>query len=275
VSKIRNVFESLREGEGAYIPYVCTGDPDMEFSLKLIEVLCDSGADILELGIPFSDPVADGILIQEAMNRSLEGGFNCNGLFDIINKMREMGFDQPVVVMGYYNTMLQRGLEIFCDDLADSQGDGIIAVDLPMEEHKELNEFMKQRDLDLVNLISPNTPFERRKRILNEARGYTYLVSVAGTTGLRDSLSEETLSMIRKVSSESKLPIALGFGINKPEQARTVKYHGAKGVVEGSNIIRIYGSKLLDRKSALEDIAKHTRLMKSALRMDGEDILDG
>ncbi|NYT11283.1 MAG: tryptophan synthase subunit alpha [Methanomassiliicoccales archaeon] len=274
MSRIGKVFDSLGDEEGAYIPYVCTGDPDMEFSIKLVEVLCDSGADILELGIPFSDPVADGRLIQEAMNRSLVGGFRCGHLFEMIRSIREIGLEQPVVVMGYYNTMLQRGLGKFCNDLADVQGDGIIAVDLPMEECKELNGFMMERNLDLINLISPNTPFERRRRILDEARGYAYLVSVAGTTGLRDSLTGKTLEMIRTVSTESELPIALGFGISKPQQARKARDHGAKGVVEGSNLIRIYGSNLQNRRSALNDVEDHARLMKSALQMSGDAVID-
>ncbi|HUV24152.1 MAG TPA: tryptophan synthase subunit alpha [Methanomassiliicoccales archaeon] len=275
MNRIGKVFDSLEDGEGAYIPYVCTGDPDMEFSLKLVEVLCDSGADILELGIPFSDPVADGRLIQEAMIRSLGGGFRCDHLFEMIRSMREIGLEQPVVVMGYYNTMLQRGLSNFCDDLAVAQGDGIIAVDLPIEECNELNELMMERNLDLINLISPNTPSERRRRILDEARGYAYLVSVAGTTGLRDSLTVKTLEMIRTVSSESELPIALGFGISKPQQARMARDNGAKGVVEGSNIIRIYSSNLQNRRSALDDVVDHARLMKSALQMNGDAVIDG
>jgi len=276
MSGIRKVFTSLSErNEGAYIPYLCTGDPNPAFSLSMIETLCESGADIIELGMPFSDPMADGPLLQEAMNRSLKGSFRVDLLFEMIGNMRKEGFDQPVVVMGYYNIVHHMGEEEFCRRLSEAGGDGAIVVDLPIEESSNLDERCMENGIDLVNLISPNTPLNRRQMILERSRGYAYLVSVAGVTGPRDVLSEWTLRMVREIASTSPLPIALGFGISSPEQARAAFEHGASGIVEGSSIAAIYSSHLGDMKSALEALGDHARSMKRALSNgNGRDSLD-
>ncbi len=267
MSRIESVFNSLRErGEAAYIPYVCAGDPDVDFSLKLVEKLCDSGADIIELGMPFSDPIADGILIQGAMNRSLSNGFKRSDLFGMISSLREIGIQQPVVVMSYYNIILNRGVDTFCKDLSEIGGDGVIAVDLPIEESLELDSTCGKWGIDLIGLISPNTPLERVDAILERARGYVYLVAVAGITGPRSSLHESTLRILREVAVRSPVPVALGFGISTPEHARIAVENGAGAVVEGSKLIDIYASNLNDRSSALEEVGEHAQLIKSALR---------
>lgn len=270
MSRIQSTFKSLRErGEAAYIPYVCAGDPDIDFSLKLVERLCDSGADIIELGIPFSDPIADGPLIQEAMNRSLSNGFKRSDLLEMISHLRDIGIQQPVVVMSYYNTILNRGIRSFCEDLKEIGGDGMIAVDLPIEESSELDSACRRNEIDLISLVSPNTPMRRVDAILKTARGYIYLISVAGTTGPRRSLHESTLKILREIAARSTVPVALGFGISSPEHARIAVESGAGAVVEGSKLVAIYASCLNDRRLALEEVGKHARLMKSALRRNG------
>jgi len=276
MSGIKRIFASLSERkEGAYIPYLCTGDPNPTFSLGMIETLCESGADIIELGMPFSDPMADGPLLQEAMNRSLKGSFRTELLFEMIENMRRTGLDQPVVVMGYYNIVHHMGEEEFCRRLSEAGGDGAIVVDLPIEESSSLDERCMKNGIDLVNLISPNTSLNRRQMILERSRGYAYLVSVAGVTGPRDVLSESTLRMVREIASNSPLPIALGFGISSPDQARAAFEHGASGIVEGSSIAAIYSSHLRDMESALEALGDHARSMKRALSNGkGKDSLD-
>ena len=266
MSGIKRVFASLSEKkEGAYIPYLCTGDPNPTFSLNMMETLCESGADIIELGMPFSDPMADGPLLQEAMNRSLKGSFRAELLFEMIENLRGAGLDQPVVVMGYYNIVHNMGEEEFCRRLSEAGGDGAIVVDLPIEENSNLDERCIENGIDLVNLISPNTSLNRRQMILERSRGYAYLVSVAGVTGPRDVLSERTLKMVEEITSTSPLPIALGFGISNPDQARAAFEHGASGIVEGSSIAAIYSSHLKDMESALRALGNHARSMKRAL----------
>jgi len=266
MSGIKGVFESLKErGEGAYIPYICAGDPNLDLSLKMLETICESGADIIELGIPFSDPMADGPILQEAMNRSLNAGFRINLLFDIIEEMRGRGFEQPVVVMGYFNIINHMGEEVFCERLSNAGGDGIIVVDLPLEENRHLDEICRADGIDLINLITPHTPPDRRKTILGGSSGYVYLVSVAGVTGPRDVLSDETMNLIKEVASISPLPVALGFGISTPAHAQLAFENGASGVVEGSNLANIYSSYVDDVNTILSSIGEHTSSMKWAL----------
>ena len=267
MSRLTDCFRELDENrEGGYIPYICAGDPNSEMTLKMIETLCDSGADIIELGIPFSDPMADGPILQEAMIRSLKGGFQMESLFGILDGMRDMGLDQPVVVMGYYNIIHRMGEGEFCRRLSEAGCDGMIVVDLPLEENGDLDNSCMENDLDLVNLITPNTPFQRRKRILEGTRGYVYLVSTAGVTGPREGISDETLAMLKEISNSSPVPVALGFGISGPEQASLAYGNGAKAVVEGSRIASIYSPHVNDMNAALESLGRHASMMKEALR---------
>ncbi len=267
MSRMASVFRALDErNEGGYIPYLCAGDPNPEMTLRMIERLCDSGADIIELGIPFSDPMADGPILQEAMIRSLEGGFRMGSLFSMLKEMRDGGIEQPVVVMGYYNLIHRMGEEEFCSRLSEAGGDGLIVVDLPLEESGDLDRRCSMNGIDLVNLITPNTPLPRRRRILEGTRGYAYLVSVAGVTGPRDGLSNETLGMLKEISSSSPVPIALGFGISGPKQAELAYGNGAKAVVEGSRIASLYSSHMDDMDTTLELLGRHASSMKEALR---------
>jgi len=263
LSEISATFTALN-GRPAYIPYICAGDPDKEFSLSLAKRLCDSGADILEIGIPFSDPIADGPVIQEAMQRSLKSGFHVGDVFRLIERLRSQSVPQPVVAMTYYNPILKMGPDKFCRSLSECGGDALLVVDLPPEESSSLLGMARDNELDMIRLVAPSTTDDRLEYILSEASGFVYVVSVAGTTGERESLPESAISLIHRVSGKSRLPVALGFGISMPEHVRQAISAGASAVVEGSKLITLYSGHLDDRKKALESVERHAREMMAS-----------
>ncbi len=265
MSRISERFESLqRSGAGAFIPYVCAGDPDCGFTLAQIERLAKAGADILEIGMPFSDPVADGPVIQGAMNRSLSSGFRTKDLFDLVSSSRRRGVDQPIVIMTYYNPLLRFGIASFCKRLAEAGGDGLLVVDLPPEESKELDSMAKAHGLDIVRLVAPSTSDSRIDFIVSRSSGFVYAVSVAGTTGARDRLPTSAEKLLGRVAARSNIPVVLGFGVSSPSHVRTALSMGASGVVEGSKLISTYSDSLEDREKALDLIERHAKEMKSA-----------
>ena len=234
-----------------------------------MDTLVGAGADIVELGLPFSDPIADGPTIQQAMGRSLSGGFKVSDLFDAVSSVRRSHEDLPIVVMTYFNPVLRMGVSAFCGRLADAGGDAVLVVDLPPEESSELDDAARQTGLDTIRLVTPNTDDERLKRILGSASGFLYAVSVAGVTGSRAELADTSRALLGRVSSASGVPVALGFGISEPTHVRAALESGASGVIEGSKLISMYeGSD--DLRAALEDIARHAREMKSATRAAAE-----
>lgn len=271
MSRIADTFRSLdARGEGAYIPYVCAGDPNADFTNRLVSTLFDSGADIVELGLPFSDPIADGPTIQEAMGRSLSAGLKVNDIFAMVSSIRSSDSKKPIVLMTYFNPVLKMGVEEFSRRLASSGGDGILVVDLPPEESSELEHAVKASSLDLIRLVAPSTSNGRIDEILSSASGYVYAVSVSGVTGARDKLGLSGLELVRRVASRRSLPVALGFGISKPEHVREAMMAGASGVVEGSELISMYARIAGSPDAALEAVSKHAREMKQATVRKGK-----
>ena len=263
MTRISEAFANAR-GSSAFIPYVCAGDPDKRFTVELVKSLAGAGADIIELGMPFSDPVADGPVIQQAMNRSLAAGFRCSDIFELISDLRKDGVIQPIVVMTYYNPVLRMGVGTFCRRLAEAGADGILPVDLPPEESTELDAAASQHGLDVIRLIAPSTSDSRIDYILSKARGFVYVVSVAGTTGARNELPRSAVELLNRVTSRSKLPVVLGFGISSPEHVRAAMSSGASGVVEGSKLISLYSGNMDDRSRALDAVRAHAFQMKAA-----------
>ena len=267
MSVIARTFEGLaKEKSGAFIPYLCTGDMDVNFTISLAGALFDGGADILELGLPFSDPIADGPVIQKAMQRSLSNGFKVRQIFETIESLRESGREQPIVVMSYYNLILRYGVCEFCAMLAKSGGDAVLVVDLPPEESGQLQEPAKNNGLDIIRLVTPTTSDGRLQQLLSEASGFVYAVSVAGTTGARGELPKSALDLLKRASSMTELPVALGFGISTPEQVKQAMSSGAAGVVEGSRIAEIYSEHLGDVDTAKREVLAHAKQMKAATR---------
>jgi tryptophan synthase alpha chain len=265
VSRISETFRSLEaKASGAYIPYVCAGDPDIDFTYEMIRRLCKSGADIIELGLPFSDPIADGPTIQGAMLRSLSAGFRIANTYSLLASLRACGVKQPIVVMTYFNPVLKIGIESFCRRLARAGGDAVLVVDLPLEESSKLDNAAERNGLDVIRLIAPTTTDSRMRLLLSRTSGFIYVVSVAGVTGARGDLPESAVSLLRRVTARSKLPVVLGFGISHPNHVRKALSAGASGAVEGSALISIYSKLLDERNEALDLIERHARKMKEA-----------
>lgn len=260
--KIRKKFDELRrKGEGAFMPYVCAGDPDEEFTVDLIKTLCDNGADMIELGIPFSDPVADGPTIQRASMRALRKGMNPEKAISIVRKVRKMGIDVPITIMTYYNVVYKAGIGRFIKKIKEAGAQAILAPDVPIEESRPLLRAARKHRIDVIFLVSPTITDDRLKKVLSAAKGFVYIVAVTGTTGARKSVEDITLRLIKKVRRYSRVPTAVGFGISRPSHAESVIGAGTDGVIVGSEIINTYENER-SRKRAFRKIATFSRRMK-------------
>jgi tryptophan synthase alpha chain len=243
------------------------GDPDVSYTADLVGKLCENGADIIELGLPFSDPIADGPTIQQAMGRSLSGGFRTRDTFSLIRNLRDDGIAQPFVVMTYYNPVLRYGVERFCKDLSHAGGNGILIVDLPLEESATVDLCAEQEGLDVIRLVTPSTDRERMQMILGKASGFVYAVSVSGVTGARSTLPDSAKTLLRNLRKGSDIPVALGFGISRPGHVSEAIAAGADAVVEGSALIGLYSKHGPKSKKGLEGVARHVRSMKRAAKI--------
>lgn len=268
MNRIAAVFTRLKkEKRKALIPYICCGDPTMEFTKQLAITLAQSGADIIELGIPFSDPVADGPVIQKSAVRALAGGATLDKIFTIGKQIRAQ-VSTPLVMMTYFNLIYVRGIKNFIKDAKNSGINGLIVPDLPVEEGKELLEAAEKEGLALIYLVTPNTSAERIKLIAERSRGFLYCVSVKGVTGARKELDKELANFIHKTRNITDLPIAVGFGIANPEMAGEVASF-ADGAIIGSALIEqitehITGSKIA-YDQALDQAGNFIRNIKKAL----------
>lgn len=217
------------------MPYLMGGFPDLESSLRIGRACAENGADLLELGVPFSDPLADGPVIHAAGTAALEAGATVEGVLEVA---RGLAAEVPVVVMCYANQILARGLERFLDMLAGASASGLIVPDLPLEESDATLEAADARGLALVPLMAPTTPPQRLGRIGAVARGFVYVVSLTGTTGERSSIEEALPALVERARAHTSVPVAVGFGISTPEHARMVVEAGADGVIIGSRLVR-------------------------------------
>ncbi|MFC2022108.1 tryptophan synthase subunit alpha [Chloroflexota bacterium] len=238
MSRIASVFN--RPGHTALIPYVTVGYPSIEATLEVVPLLASSGCDIVELGIPFSDPLADGVTIQKASFRALQNGITPEVCLEIAGQLSEK-VDIPLVFMTYFNPVFSYGLAEFCGACAKSGIDGLIIPDLPPEEGSELEVLTQGQGLDLIYLLAPTSTEGRIRLVAERSRGFIYLVSVTGVTGARDRLPEDLESFVARVRKVATQPLCVGFGISTPEQAKRVA-RIADGVIVGSRIIQLMES---------------------------------
>ena len=218
--RIATRFSLLRtEGRGALIPFVEAYDPDRETSMALFRGLPGAGADLIEIGMPFTDPAADGPTIQAAGQRALKAGVTVPGTFEMVEAFRQEDDATPVVLMGYLNPILAYGPERFCADAKASGVDGLIVVDMPMEEADELLPHIEAAGLDLIRLVAPTTNETRLPKVLDQAGGFVYHVAIAGITGTRSAEADDLAQAIPRVRAHTGLPVAIGFGIRTPAQA--------------------------------------------------------
>jgi len=237
VSRLKDKFAALKkEGRAAFVPFITAGDPDMETSFAILESLPAAGADVIELGLPFTDPMADGPAVQASSVRALKAGASTAKVLKMVEKFRKKDKSTPIVLMGYYNPVHAYGTAKFVKDVAQAGVDGLIVVDLPMEEDEVLRVPAKAQGVDLIRFVTPTTDDARLKRIVADASGYLYYVSVAGVTGTKAVPEEEVRAALTRIRAATNLPCAVGFGIRSPEQAAGIA-RIADGVVVGSAIV--------------------------------------
>ncbi len=236
MSRIALVFKKLKNERAAFIPFVVAGDPDLNTTEALVLKMAERGADIIELGIPFSDPLADGPTIQAASQRALKNGVNLNEIFRMAERLK--GISAPLVFMTYFNPVFQYGLKSFAADCHHYGIDGVIIPDLPPEEAGPWVKEAKPLNLDTIFLTTPTSSPDRVRLASRTSRGFLYYVSVTGVTGARGKLSEEIEAGIRQIRKYSRRPVAVGFGISTPEQVKEVS-RIADGVIVGSAIVKM------------------------------------
>lgn len=255
MSRIKNAFTDGK----AFIAFITGGDPDLDTTERLIYAMDKAGADLIEIGIPFSDPVAEGPVIQAASERALAGGCTTDKLFDLVAKVRKT-CEKPIVFMTYINPVFTYGKDNFMAKCAECGIDGIIIPDIPYEEKDELSAECKTHGIDFISLIAP-TSHERITMIAKEAEGFVYCVSSMGVTGIRNEINTDISSMVQLVKQVNDIPCAVGFGISTPEQAE--KMAGVSdGAIVGSAIVKLvarYG------KNSIEKVSDYVKSMKEAV----------
>ncbi len=238
MSRIRDAFaRAKKEERAALVAYLMAGDPTLDASERLALACVRGGANLLELGLPFSDPIADGPEIQAAGQRALRAGTRPGGVLDLAARLRRES-DVPLLVMTYLNPVLAMGLEAFTDRASAAGVDGLIVPDLSLEESREVREILDVAHIDLVQLVAPSTSDGRARAIGEASRGFVYVVARYGTTGARSDLPEDLRERLVALRRASTLPLAVGFGISSPDHVRTLASLGADGVVVGSAIVR-------------------------------------
>jgi len=237
MSRIEQTFATLKQdNKKALVTFVMAGDPDAEKSLNVISALPNAGADLIEIGMPFTDPMADGPAIQAAGLRALDADMDLNGVIALVKKFRENNAVTPIILMGYFNPIYKYGCEKFTTDAAKAGVDGLIIVDLPPEEDEELRLPAQKAGLDFIKLLTPTTKGTRLDKVLQNASGFLYYVSIAGVTGTKSANIDEVGAHISDIKSKTDLPVAVGFGIKTPEDASNMAQI-ADAVVVGSAIV--------------------------------------
>ena len=240
IERIAEAFESARASgrRAAFMPYLMGGFPDLDTSREIGLEYARAGADLIELGVPFSDPLADGPVIHAADTAALRAGANLPRVLEVARAIAE---HVPVVVMCYVNPILARGLERFADELLEAGASGLIVPDLPLEEATDVLRACDERGLALVPLVAPTTPEERLAQIGAKARGFVYAVALTGTTGERAGLQDGLGAVVARAGARTTVPVAVGFGISTPEQAAAAAAAGADGVIVGTRLVRAAG----------------------------------
>lgn len=235
--RLSDRFTALKQkNQAAFVPFIMAGDPDLETCLALLEQLPDAGADVIELGMPFSDPMADGPVIEAAGQRALANKVNLPKIFALIQQFRKTNTTTPIILMGYYNPVYHYDVEKFARDAVEAGVDGLILVDLPPEEEQECVPALNAASLDLIRLIAPTTNSQRQSYVTHHASGFVYYIAVKGITGSHSAPLEELEAAVKRLKQNTELPVAVGFGIRTPEQAAEIAAI-SDAVVVGSAIV--------------------------------------
>lgn len=263
-TRIDTRFAALKkEARTALVTFTTAGDPDYDTSLALLNALPAAGADIIEMGMPFSDPMADGPAIQASSQRALKAGQTMKKTLAMVSEFRKGDNDTPLVLMGYYNPIYVYPVDAFIKDCLEAGVDGLIVVDVPPEEDEELCIPALKAGLNFIRLATPTTDAKRLPTVLTNTSGFVYYVSIAGITGTKAPDPSEVHAQVARIKGQTELPVAVGFGVNTPDQARAIA-EGADGVVVGSALVKIIESALDDAgKPAPGTVEKVTKLVRS------------
>ncbi len=254
-SKIKEVFLKVNaENRKALITYIVSGDPDHQSTLDIMHAMVKEGADIIELGIPFSDPMAEGVSIQKGHERALEKGASLNDTFKLVKEFRLIDDETPIVFMGYMNTFESLGAQLFMKEAVAADLDGILIVDMPPEESSDFSEEASKANIDIIRLIAPTTSSTRADKICSQCSGYVYYISVKGITGAANLDAEDVKNKVNELRLLTDLPIAIGFGIKDAASASSVK-EVADGIVAGSVFVDLIG----EGGNIIEKVSKKTK----------------
>jgi tryptophan synthase alpha chain len=255
--------QAKSERRATFMPFFTVGYPDLATSIDVMVALAEAGADAIEVGMPFSDPLADGPTIQHASQTALNNGTRIRDCLEAVRQVRARGVQIPLVMMGYVNPLLAYGLDRFVEEASQAGANGFIVPDLPPEEAQELEALARPHGLGQIPLVAPNTTPERLRQVAEIAHGFIYLVSVTGVTGARDALPPDLSGYIQRVRAVTDLPLAVGFGISKPEQAHAVA-EMADGVIVASALIRLMEAERADGRDGLAAVQALGRALQAA-----------
>jgi tryptophan synthase alpha chain len=257
-------FEELRaRGQAALIPFITAGDPNLEATAKALRILDQNGADLIELGVPYSDPLADGPVIQAAATRALQNGTTLEKVLDVVRQVAPE-LRSPIILFTYYNPILNIGVETFLQKIYEAGARGLVVPDLPLEESHVLLEPAQKAGIEVILLIAPTSPPERVAAIAAKSQGFIYVVSATGVTGVRTEVAKGVKVMIEQLRVITDKPIAVGFGISQPEHAKQVIDWNADGAIVGSAMVR----KLAEPDGGLHAIAELCKTLKQSIRRD-------
>jgi len=263
-TRLSSTFQRLRrKNEAAFVPFLMAGDGGLDTTQQMLDAVVDAGADVIELGVPFSDPMADGPALQRAAERALGAGTTLPGILDLVIRFRRR-CDVPIVLFGYANPFLAFGAHELAKATSDAGVDGVLCVDMPPDEADVLKQPLREYGIDMIFLLAPTSTPQRIRRVLRGAAGFVYFVSVAGVTGVKAADPESIDALVREIREQARVPVGIGFGITKPEQARAVAAM-ADAVVVGSEIARLV-EQADETSAAVERVAAFTREMKQATR---------
>jgi len=261
LSKVDEKFCELKNNKKlALMPFIMAGDPNIEITSEILLKLQENGADLIELGVPYSAPLADGPVIQVAASRALKSGTSLRKVIKLLESLKGK-LNIPIILFSYLNPLLCFGFERFCEMASNAGVSGLIVPDLPLEEAYKFSKIVSNHSMDLILLVAPTTPFERMKQLSNHTKGFTYLVSVTGVTGERNKMENRVENLIAKLKDVNSNPIAVGFGISTPEHVNKVREWGADGVIIGSAFVkRISSSSEKDVVDHVGEFCKDMRL---------------
>ncbi|KAM2201397.1 hypothetical protein ACFX1R_001223 [Malus domestica] len=263
-TNISHTFRKLKDqGKVAFIPYITAGDPDLSTTAQALKMLDSCGSDLIELGMPYSDPILDGPVIQASATRSLARGTNFNAIMSMLKEVVPQ-LSCPIVLFSYLNPILNHGVEKFMHNIMDVGVHGLVVPDAPLEMTKSLRIEAVKNKIELALLTTPTTPTDRMKDIVEASEGFVYLVSSVGVTGVRESVNEQVPTLLREIREATSKPVAVGFGLSKPEHLKKVAEWGADGVIVGSAIVKVLGE-AKSPKEGLKELETFIKSLKSAL----------